>query len=68
MIELGGKKYYTEGEYIKKLNEDNKKLRDLYDSFMHIFNLKDACMESYKGQISILEEIIDKIIDSKKGQ
>ena len=54
MVEIDGKKYLTTEE-----------AQIIHDNFMYLLNFKESMIESYKGQIRILEELIDKLTDTK---
>ena len=51
MIEIDGKKYLTKEEVQK-----------LHDCFNYLLNFKESMIECYKGQVRILEDLLDKLL------
>ena len=51
MVEIDGKKYFTQEE-----------MQNAHDCFNYILNFKDAMNECYKNQVAVLEEMLDKLL------
>ena len=51
MVEIDGKKYFTQEE-----------MQNANDCFNYILNFKDAMNECYRNQVVVLEEMLDKLL------